>query len=537
MKKLAKYIIGICCSSVLMTGCIEDAVYTQGATNEQLAESSKATEALLWAIPAYANNLETVTSNAYDWGYGSIMHIRDVLTADGVTVPSGYDWYSLWSDITTLGPQWLTTQFVWQYHYKFILTTNNLLSAVDESNANETQLGYIAIAKAFRAMIYLDLARMYEFLENDKTSPVNSDGNNVLNLTVPIVTELTTEEEARNNPRATRQAMYEFILSDLDAAEANIEKSGLSIKTVPNLTAVYGLKARLYMWVENYAKAQEYARLAINSGSYSPVTRSEWLSTTTGFNSLACDAWVWGVQCTENNDVVQSISRNWASWVSNETQFGYTSYGPFFMIDAALYNEINDTDFRKLSFVPPAGSALASQVTYVDDWARSFLRGTPYASLKFRPGNGNTSEFLVGASVAYPLMRIEEMYFIEMEAIAHQNATNGASSLNSFMKQYRDSEYSYTASSSAALINEIITQKRIEFFGEGLSFYDIKRLNMSVIRGYTGTNWDESMAFNTNGRPAWMNFCIVRSEPNNNEGVLGYNNPDPSGLYTPWNAQ
>ena len=261
------------------------------------------------------------------------------------------------------------------------------------------------------------------------------------------------------------------------------------------------------------------------------------LPISTGFNSLACDAWVWGVQCTENNDVVQSISRNWASWVSNETQFGYTSYGPFFMIDAALYNEINDTDFRKLSFVPPAGSALASQVTYVDDWARSFLRGTPYASLKFRPGNGNTSEFLVGASVAYPLMRIEEMYFIEMEAIAHQNATNGASSLNSFMKQYRDSEYSYTASSSAALINEIITQKRIEFFGEGLSFYDIKRLNMSVIRGYTGTNWDESMAFNTNGRPAWMNFCIVSSEPNNNEGVLGYNNPDPSGLYTPWNAQ
>ena len=60
---------------------------------------------------------------------------------------------------------------------------------------------------------------------------------------------------------------------------------------------------------------------------------------------------------------------------------------------------------------------------------------------------------------------------------------------------------------------------------------------MSVIRGYTGTKWDESMAFNTHGRPAWMNFCIVRSEPNNNEGVLGYNNPDPSGLYTPWNAQ
>ena len=134
-------------------------------------------------------------------------------------------------------------------------------------------------------------------------------------------------------------------------------------------------------------------------------------------------------------------------------------------------------------------------------------------------------------------MRIEEMYFIEMEAAGHQNTSNGAELLRTFMLNYRNPDYSYASSSQTNLINEIILQKRIEFFGEGLSYFDIKRLNMSVTRGYKGTNFDPSRTYNTNGRPAWMNFCIVRSEGNNNAAILEWNNPDPSGLYTAWSAQ
>ena len=31
-----------------------------------------------------------------------------------------------------------------------------------------------------------------------------------------------------------------------------------------------------------------------------------------------------------------------------------------------------------------------------------------------------------------------------------------------------------------------------------------------------------------------MNYCIVRTEANNNEGVRGYNNPDPTGTVKEW---
>ena len=94
---------------------------------------------------------------------------------------------------------------------------------VDPENATDEQKGYLGAALAFRALAYLDLARMYEFLPNEKfPEGKNNDGNSVLNLTVPIVTDATTPEQAANNPRATREEMLKFIESDLDAAEKYI---------------------------------------------------------------------------------------------------------------------------------------------------------------------------------------------------------------------------------------------------------------------------------------------------------------------------
>ena len=96
---------------------------------------------------------------------------------------------------------------------------------------------------------------MFEFLENDGTSPTNSSGNNVLNLTVPIVTEEVTEEAARNNPRVNRQKMYEFILSDLNKAEEYVPNCPRDRKTLRDLAVVYGLRACLYMGLEEYANS------------------------------------------------------------------------------------------------------------------------------------------------------------------------------------------------------------------------------------------------------------------------------------------
>ena len=97
MKSLKNIILGIsCASAIALTGCIDETLPTHQATDEQLSSSSKATEALLWAMPAFANNYKTVDGGDYDYGYASLMHIRDVMTEEMVVSESNYDHYSAW---------------------------------------------------------------------------------------------------------------------------------------------------------------------------------------------------------------------------------------------------------------------------------------------------------------------------------------------------------------------------------------------------------------------------------------------------------
>ena len=527
---ISKTIVGLCCAaSVLSTSCIEETFPTDAATEEQLSASAKATEALLWAMPAFFNDYQTVSSSHFEFGYGAIMHVRDVMTQDLTVVSSGYDWFSSWAENQYQGESYARTQYFWNYYWKFVQTANNMITTLDPETATPVQLGYLGAGYAFRAFIYLDMAQMFEFLPNDKTSSINAAGNNVEGLTVPIVREGMSEDEARNNPRVSRAEMAAFILEDLNNAEEYIVNLENSIKTLPHLDVVYGLKARYYMWLGDYANAKTYARKAINEASTTPMTESQCLNTATGFNNI--NLWMWGSQMMSEDDVVKSGIINWTSWLSNETNFGYAGIEPFNMIDASVYARISDTDFRKKLWKAPAGTALEGQTPFL---SASFEKNLcAYASVKFRPAEGNADDYNVGCASAYPVMRVEEMYFIEAEAAAHLNDADGQSLITNFMTTYRDPAYTCTATGND-LIDEIVFQKRVELWGEGQIFFDIKRLNMSVTRGYPGTNHAEARRFNTQGRPAWMNFCIVRTEKNNNKGLEGYENPDPSDAYTPW---
>lgn len=538
MNKIFKSILAAAIIAPTLTGCIEETFPTSGATQGQLAASSKATEALLWAMPAFYNTYDLMGSGqAYDWGYGAIMHVRDVMTSDFAIVSSGYDWFTAWEMNRYIGPNYMCTQWVWNFYNKQVLTCNNLMASLDLENADAAQKTYYGAGLAFRASTYLDMARMYEFLPNDGTTSVNLNGKDVSGLTVPIVTDKTTEAESRNNPRVPRKEMFDFIMSDLNQAEelvANGVETADEYHNIPDLAVVYGLKARAYMWVEDYPKAAEYARKAIATGKYSPLTREQWLSTTDGFNnSQNGNSWMWCAKAMKEDDCVQSGILNWTAWASNEAQYGYAAAGPYNLISPALYNKMNDRDFRKLSFKAPEGSALAGQEPVLD---AAFAAELPeYASYKFRPGAGNTQDYNVGSATCLPLMRIEEMYLIEAEAVAHTAPAQGKQLLEDFMKNYRYNTYSCLASDEAGVVDEIFTQKCIELWGEGQTFFDYKRLNKPVIRGYKGTNFQPTAQFNTTTRPAWMNFCIVETEGNNNEAVKEWNNPDPSNCYTSLN--
>lgn len=532
--------------SLTLTGCMEEPIpMGSTATEDQLVSSSKATEALAFSMPAFFNNFATYSSDfAYDWGYGSLMHMRDIETADLARISHGYNWYSSWGENTLLGPLYVATYLPWAYYYQAIQTANNTISALAEAKSErdadgnlvytikpgvsgDYQKGLLAAGFAFRALFYLDAAQWYEFLPNDIFT-TNEEGEDISYRTLPIVTEMTTEAEARNNPRALRKDMYKFISNDLKYAIEFGKNFQRPNKTLPDIVAIYGLCARLNLWVENYEEAAKWARMAINEGKNKPLTKEEWLNTSKGFNDDAVSSWVWSSRMGKEDNVVQTGILNWTSWMSNEAQFGYSAAAPFLMIGSALYDRINDTDFRKLSWKAPKGHPLAGKEPVIDEeWAATLA---DYSSFKFRPSEGNTQEYTIACVGAYPIMRIEEMYLIEAEATAHFDEGKAGSLLTEFVKTYRDP--AFELGTADGIVDECFQQKRIELWGEGLIAWDYKRLNVSVDRT-TSLNWGDLENYKTNGRPAWLNLCIPQTEINNNTELMGKNNPDPSGRYNP----
>ena len=535
--------VGLFSLVLVNTSCIEETEPTSVATQAQAERSSSATKAQAMAIPAQFNAIDNDYIDNNSWhapfGYPAMMIIRDMMGNDmGFPTSSYANHFYRFGACQYMGGEYIYAAYIWEYYYKLVLTANSVINVVNPETATKEQLGYLGAAYAVRALAYLDLGRMYEFLPNDKTSSINADGNDVLGLTVPIVTPTMTEAEARNNPRVKKADLVTFIKGDIEKAKEYIPNvSDRLNRTIPNLACVYGLEARLNMWTEEYAAAATAAQNAIAASGMTPLSEAVALDKTSGMNTYS--QFMWCCNLVKEDDAVKSGIVNFTSWMSNQTSFGYTgsATGQYMICDRKFYERISNTDWRKKWWQAPEGSDLRNQKSknHIEYLTPSEAEDMPeFAALKFRPGQGNVDDYNVGCAVAIPLMRVEEMYFIKAEAEAHDNPAAGIATLTEFMTQYRDAAYTTNASSKEAAIDEIIFQKRVELWGEGQIFFDYKRLNMSVNRGYSGTPFFSALRLNTEGRPAWMNLVISVSEYQDNQAVNHWNNPDPSDLYTAW---
>ncbi|WP_373832246.1 RagB/SusD family nutrient uptake outer membrane protein, partial [Bacteroides heparinolyticus] len=232
-----------------ISSCIEETFPQSGtATAQQVAESPAAQMGQINAIVNFVNAYNAYGQYySFDFGYSAFGITRDVMCEDFYVYDAYYDYFSSFGRCRNLSASSMGNA-IYYYYYKFLNNTNNLLRVVDEATAGETSKRYIGIAKTFRAMIYMDMARFYEY---KKTGIAKLDDeareNGVYGLTVPIVTEQTTETDARNNPRAPFYTMYKFILDDLESAGALLNDYVRPRKNLPDKAVVNGLKARLWL--------------------------------------------------------------------------------------------------------------------------------------------------------------------------------------------------------------------------------------------------------------------------------------------------
>lgn len=565
----------VAATALTFGSCVDEATPVNYVTPADVSGMASSQRALLDGIVSFVIDYNTWGNDEYytnDWGYPCQMMYRDASTADFTPVSSGYNY---WAYVESSVDLKTAANYSYNYYCSFVKNCNNLIDVVDPETASDMSQGYLGCALTFRAMCYLDMARMYEFEETGYSS-LDAMASEVWGLTVPIVTEKTTDAELRNNPRAPFYTMYRFILTDLNDAVEYLENYTPSDGIYPSQSVAYGMLARLWLEMgtrfeltpadlteqlaheddeseydklgvttaaECFKKASEYAQKAAEG--YTPMSADELHNSSTAFNT-ATDGWMLYAQVSTIEQQGNYYSTLMGT-VCTEAYWGMCQYGGgnYRCMGSWLYDQMNESDTRRLWFIDPSdvgktpdsSNGLASKYQLATwqttdgtaDQNTAFASYPEYANLKYR--TRDCLDQNAGLMCDIPMMRVEEMILIDAEATARVNGVAaGAAKLNSFMQTYRDPSYSSKATTLDGFIDEVFIQKRIELWGEGLSMFDYKRLKKAVLRTQNTNIIDAYKIDSKEGYvcPA-LNFYLLDYEKDQNPALI--QNPDCTGWY------
>ncbi len=557
--------LGVSLSLGSLTGCIEEVTPKDAATPDVINSSSSSLQYLTNSLPSFLTTWDTygTSGNTQDWGYPCQIYMREVFGEDFPASDNGYNYWSYYEDGSSLRYAYY---YPYYYYYTFIKNCNNVISVASSSSSSDAK-HYLGQGYGYRAMLYLDVARLYEYRKTGVTSlDQEAEQLGCYGITVPIVTENTSKTELSNNPCVPFYTMYRFIMHDLDEAETCLQGYTRSNKAFMDASVIYGIKTRLWLTIASrvdqsaddlaklqeadsntdgygvlgitdanycYAKAAEYAEKAMSG--YVPLTEAEWKNTKTGFNT-ANDSWIWGTLINSKEQINTNYWNTFLGYMASEPEWGMCNsrYKGYRCISKSLYDKIGKGDWRRSSWVNPddAGASKVPQgyTTSLSDDSWSKLPA--YCNLKFRPGSGELTTLETGLIASMPLMRCEEMMFDYIEAIAHTQGVEVAKTeLVKFINanRYTDGSYTCSATDMDSFITELMVQRRIELWGEGLVFFDYKRLNLPVTRSYTDSNYASNLQLNSyKGYVApWMNYMMPETEKDMNPAVIV--GPNPSG--------
>lgn len=473
-----------------------------------------------------------------DFGYPSFACRLEHAGDNVVSTTAGYNWFNGELRLSDFQNNRSTvSEWAWTATYTNIKIANDVISV----NASaETPSAKIALgqAKAMRAWDYFLLAQLYA-----KTYVGHES-----DACVPIVDETTSPEQLSNNPRKTVKEVYTFILKDLDEAVTLLEGFEPEVKNKISGAVAYGIRCRVRMVMNDWAGAAEDARSAIKSFKKSPYSLAD-VSIPNFDDVQQGSGSMWGIIIGSEDYVTKSGIANYTSMFTSLC-FGAgaytTSVGTYKMINSRLWMRIPKSDIRRDWWVhnqvvlgkTKEGKDRIGYTSSLLHNAYPRLEGPlaaellPLTVVKFAPTNKDP--LFKENSVDFQLMRVEEMYYNLAEAmIMSGDIAGGKSLLIDFVQKYRDPEYNPTATSAKELQDEIYFQRRVEFWGEGISWFDMLRLNKGIDRVDVATKdtggYPETCRFNVPAGDPTFTFQIPMSEEQNNKAIEGNNNP----AYTP----
>ena len=448
-----------------------------------------------------------------DFGFIMMAFSNDIEAADVVLANSGYNWFSACGSLSSRNADYANPYIRYAAPYNTIAAANDILRSYPSDTDDPSIRHKLAQARAIRAFAYLNLAPYFQF-------GYAAGGQDL--PCVPLVTEKTTD--FTDNPRATVADVYELIISDLTYAIDNLGDYVRTDKSRIDRQTAYGLRARAYMNMEEWASAASDASKA--AAGYVPAAMNE--VARPSFYEISEHNWIWGYDMTSDIAMKNPYATS-SAWIRSFSGDGYSAGTQVYScINNLLYDKIPSTDVRKGWWVDASlESPLLSAVTWngvsgnavaaleIDNVKMKFL---PYTNVKFGMA-------AVGGTLNdddWPLMRVEEMILIQAEGLAKSGSESQAKALlEDFVRTYRDPAYSADAS-GRSLSDEIWFQRRVELWGEGFSNSDTRRLGKPLVRFHADSYSNVPSAFRSNMRAddGWWLLRFTSSEMNTNLAII-----------------
>lgn len=492
-----------------------DSYVTAGEKEDAINHNPDIASAGVVSISAVMPKCWSVYTDSYhfDFGWPALMMMFDSMTADFVSDPIGYNWFQSCADYSLGTINNNVNNMGWNLSYKIIKTSNAVLETYPVVETPEQKL-YAAQALANRAYAYFTLAQLFQY---------TYVGHESLPC-VPIITEKNEKAvtEAGGIARNSVQEVYDQIMSDLNNAVDYLSTCGLSTKEIAStgskrfisLGVAYGLRARVNLVMNKWKDAADDATKAIAASGCTPLSKDE--AARPGFSDSDDHECMWAVYIQETDRCVTSGIVNYPSMMGSFNSNGYWTVGATRRINKKLYSSIQYSDARKgwwLSELNKSMNLTTDEQNFVGQF-----NPKAYTNVKFGPYKGEIGTTLNAND--YFLMRVEEMYLIQAEATAMAgNAPGGKTMLVNFVKTYRDPEYTCKANTPEEVQNAVYQQRRIEFWGEGMNYFDLLRLNLPLDR--RGGGWESQWCYNV---PAPLKPLLIPNTEMEANKLIGANN-------------
>ena len=343
----------------------------------------------------------------------------------------------------------------WQIYYQWILNANKILVGLESAPMTDQAL-YNQIkgeALCIRAWAHFNLVQLYaQRYEAGKEN--TQDG-------IPYRVNPVAEELARSSV----EEVYAKINADLD--EACTLLAGIQVNDVNHYSEMvaWGLKSRVALAKQDYNNAADYAAksIALAEAEGRKLMSGDQLNC--GFADITSDTQeaMYAAMTPDDKTVYFYSFYAYMSWNFNSSSVRQGVK----CINAETYETMSQTDLRR-AWWDPTGEAEVPAASYAKN---------VYQNRKFTA----RSTANAGGDVAF--MRLAEIYLNQAEALARAGKYAEAQDVFTRFQVTRDPSYVSKGNTGDALAEEIMNSRRVELWGEGFRFYDLKRLHLPIKRG------------------------------------------------------